>query len=209
MLITPGSHILFYGDSITDAGRTREDDTYLGFGYVQLITAALQSRFASWNLKISNRGLSGNRVFDLEDRLEKDLIALKPNLVSIMIGINDTWRRYDSNLISDIQEFKDSYERIIHRVSNELQARIIICEPFLLPVPEERGQWREDLDPRITAIRQLAWKYNLPYLPLDGIFAAAAAEAQAAYWLPDGVHPSLAGHGLIAEKWLNLAMQRS
>lgn len=208
MIISPGSHILFYGDSITDAGRNRDDLKSYGGGYVNLIAAGLLSRFPGWNLKVTNKGISGNRVFDLENRLEDDVLALKPNIVSIMIGINDTWRRYDSNVISEIAEFQASYERIILRLSEELQARIVICEPFLLPVPEDRKKWREDLDPRITAIRELAWKFNLPYLPLDGIFAAAATEAQAAYWLPDGVHPSLAGHGLIADKWLNLAVQR-
>jgi acyl-CoA thioesterase I len=208
MLITPGSHILFYGDSITDAGRNRDDLASLGNGYVNLIAAGLLARFPGWNLKITNKGISGNRVFDLESRLEADVLALKPTVVSIMIGINDTWRRYDSNVISDINEFQASYERIINRLVEELQTRFVICEPFLLPVPEDRKKWREDLDPRITAVRELAWKYNIPYLPLDGIFAAAAAEANAAYWLPDGVHPSLAGHGLIAEKWLNLAASR-
>jgi len=208
MIISPGSHVLFYGDSITDAGRNRDDLKSYGGGYVNLIAAGLLSRFPGWNLKVTNKGISGNRVFDLENRLEADVLALKPNIVSIMIGINDTWRRYDSGVISEIAEFQASYERIILRLSEELQARIVICEPFLLPVPEDRKKWREDLDPRITAIRELAWKFNLPYLPLDGIFAAAATEAQAAYWLPDGVHPSLAGHGLIADKWLNLAVQR-
>jgi lysophospholipase L1-like esterase len=208
MIISPGSHILFYGDSITDAGRNRDDLDSYGAGYVNLIAAGLLSRFPGWNLKVTNKGISGNRVFDLEERLEADVLALKPNIVSIMIGINDTWRRYDSGVVSEAAEFQASYERIILTLSEELQARIVICEPFLLPVPEDRKTWREDLDPRITAIRELAWKYNLPYLPLDGIFAAAATEAQAAYWLPDGVHPSLAGHGLIADKWLNLAVQR-
>lgn len=208
MIISPGSHVLFYGDSITDAGRNRDDLKSYGGGYVNLIAAGLLSRFPGWNLKVTNKGISGNRVFDLENRLEADVLALKPNIVSIMIGINDTWRRYDSGVISETAEFQASYERIILRLSEELQARIVICEPFLLPVPEDRKKWREDLDPRITAIRELAWKFNLPYLPLDGIFAAAATEAQAAYWLPDGVHPSLAGHGLIADKWLNLAVQR-
>lgn len=208
MIITPGSHVLFYGDSITDAGRVREDVNSLGGGYPYLIASALLARFPEWNLRITNKGISGNRVFDLEERLDADVIALKPSVVSILIGINDTWRRYDSKVVSEIKEFQASYERIINRLTEELQARIVICEPFLLPVPEDRKTWREDLDPRVTSIRELAWKYNLPYLPLDGLFAAAATEVQAPYWLPDGVHPSLAGHGFIAEKWLDLAVKR-
>jgi acyl-CoA thioesterase I len=196
-------HILFYGDSITDCGRVPSNPDSLGQGYVYLIAAQLLANEPDVNLKITNRGIGGNRIQDLENRLQADVLDLKPTVVSILIGINDTWRRYDSNVKSDIAEFKASYARVLDRIS-ATGARIILMEPFLLPIPEDRRKWREDLDPRITSIRELAWDRQLPYLPLDGIFAAAATSTGHAYWAGDGVHPSLAGHGLIAEHWLDL-----
>lgn len=203
MSSSSSDHILFYGDSITDSGRDRANPASLGNGYVNLIAAQLLATEPDVNLKITNRGIGGNRIFDLESRLQADVLDLKPSVVSILIGINDTWRRYDSNVISEIGEFKASYDRVLERISAS-GADIVILEPFLLPIPEDRRKWREDLDPRITAIRELTWDRNLPYLPLDGIFAAAATSTGHAYWMPDGVHPSLAGHGLIAERWLDL-----
>jgi acyl-CoA thioesterase-1 len=201
MLIQPHDHILFYGDSITDCGRSRENLTDLGGGYAKLLAGRLLSQFPKHHLSCTNRGVSGNRIYDLESRLEEEVLPLKPTLVSILIGINDTWRAFDRNITSPIPEFEASYGRIIERLRGELGARIVILEPFLLPIPEDRAAWRADLDPRIGAIRRLAAEYKLPYVPLDGAFAAAATEREAAYWLPDGVHPTLAGHGLIAAKW--------
>ena len=144
----------------------------------------------------------GNVVADLERRLEADVLALKPTVVSILIGINDTWRRYDSNTTSDIPAFEDSYRRILSTLRQELSARLVICEPFLLPIPKDRIPWREDLDPRIASVRRLAMDFGATYVPLDGIFAAAACQREMNYWAPDGVHPTPAGHGLIAEAWL-------
>ena len=132
-------------------------------------------------------------------------MALKPTLVSILIGINDTWRRYDSGVISPPHEFKKSYHGILTTLRERTSARILICEPFLLPIPDDRKNWREDLDPRIGVCRELAREFNTLYLPLDGLFAAASTRAPLAYWLPDGVHPSLAGHAFIAEQWIDAA----
>ena len=201
MLIQPHDHILFYGDSITDCGRGRENPAELGTGYVRLISSRLLSTFPKYNLTCTNRGVSGNRIYDLESRFDAEVAPLKPTLVSILIGINDTWRAFDSRVDSPIPDFEASYKRLIERLRGELGARVVILEPFLLPVPEDRAAWRTDLDPRIGAIRRLAAEYHLPYVPLDGFFASAATEREAAYWLPDGVHPSLAGHGLIADRW--------
>jgi lysophospholipase L1-like esterase len=202
MLLQPNDHVLFYGDSITDCGRGSGVNGGLGAGYAALCAAQLLARFPEWNLTVTNRGISGNRVYDLEARLENDVIALRPTLVSILIGINDTWRRYDSNTTSPIDEFQSCYRRILVSLRETLGARVVICEPFLLPIPEERRAWREDLDPRITACRDLAREFSLPFVPLDGLFAAASTRAPLEYWLPDGVHPSLAGHAFIADHWL-------
>ncbi|HSI85212.1 MAG: SGNH/GDSL hydrolase family protein [Candidatus Methylacidiphilales bacterium] len=203
MLIQPNDRIVFYGDSITDAGRNREQETSLGNGYAHFVGARLKAKYPHFGLYIANKGNGGNRIYDLETRLEPEVIPLKPTLVSILIGINDTWRRYDANVQSPIAEFKASYARILDRLA-AAGSRVVLMEPFVLPQPADRIAWREDVDPRIYSIRELAWERRLPYLPLDGLFASAATITGPAYWLPDGVHPSPAGHGLIAEKWLEL-----
>jgi acyl-CoA thioesterase I len=204
MLLKPNDTILFYGDSITDAGRNKTESSDLGRGYVYLTSALLQSRFPQLKLTCINRGIGGNKVKDLEDRLEPDALALKPTLVSIMIGINNSWHRYNKNppQITSFEDFHATYERMLERLSRELNPRFVIMEPFLLHIPADRAVWREDLDPKIHAIRDLARKYRATYIPLDGIFNAKATTSSLEYWAPDGVHPSPAGHALIAEEWL-------
>lgn len=197
-----GDCILFQGDSVTDCGRDRSNGSDLGQGYPSLIAARLWAEYPELELTFLNRGISGNRVSDLEARWDEDCIRLQPNWVSILIGINDTWRRYDSNLISPIDEFTACYRRILEKTQQKTGARLILCDPFVLPYPEDRIQWRDDLNPRIDAVRDLAREFGAIYVPLDGIFAAASTRREAAFWAPDGVHPSLAGHGLIAQAWL-------
>jgi lysophospholipase L1-like esterase len=199
--------ILFTGDSITDGGRRRETpgEKDWGWGYVRMIATQLQAQLASPKLKIYNRGQSGNRIYDLEARLQEDLLDLRPTVLSILIGINDTWRRYDSKVPSPLDDFRDSYRRILTKARAELDLEIILLEPFLLPVPDDRKAWREDLDPRIGVVRELAVEFGTELLPLDGLFAAASTRAPASFWLPDGVHPSDAGYGLIAQAWLEQA----
>ena len=204
MLLRKNDHVLFYGDSITDAGRRGENNNAgLGHGYAALCAALLAGRYPQLGLRFTNAGISGNRVYDLEDRLEADLLAGRPTVVSVMIGINDTWRRYDSDLPSPVADFEASYARLLERIADELAARLVICEPFLLPAPPDRVAWREDLDPRIAAVRRLAVRFGAILVPLDGAFAAAACRQAMDYWLPDGVHPTPAGHALIAEAWLH------
>lgn len=205
MLIDANDRILFTGDSITDCGRARDNDGNLGSGYVALTAAHLQARLASPQLKIFNRGISGNRVCDLLGRFDADLLALKPTVVSILIGINDTWRRYDSNNATDAKSFERDYRALLQKIKLSLEARVVLLEPFLLHVPDDRYAWREDLNPKIDVTRKLAVEFGAELLPLDGLFAQAATQAPAAYWAADGVHPTAAGHALIAETWLENA----
>jgi acyl-CoA thioesterase-1 len=205
MLIDINDRILFTGDSITDCGRVREDAQHLGFGYAALAAAHLQARVASPQLKIFNRGIGGNRVCDLLKRFDSDLLALQPTVVSILIGINDTWRRYDRKDATDAAAFERDYRTLLEKIAKHLTARVVLLEPFLLHVPEDRYAWREDLNPKIDVTRKLAVEFGAELLPLDGLFAQAATQAPAAYWAADGVHPTGAGHALIAETWLENA----
>ena len=205
MLINSDDRILFTGDSITDCGRMRENPDHLGFGYAALAAAHLQALLASPELKIFNRGISGDRASALLHRFDSDLLALNPTVVSILIGINDTWRRYDSNDPTDAMSFERDYRALLAKIKLHLEARIVLLEPFLLHIPQDRHAWREDLNPKIDVVRKLAVEFDAELLPLDGLFAQAATLAPAAYWAADGVHPSMAGHALIAETWLENA----
>lgn len=193
---------MFQGDSVTDCGRNREDENDMGTGYALLIGSWLQARYPEKNLRFLNKGISGNRVSDLEARWSEDCIDLKPSFVSILIGINDTWRRYDNNAPTSAEEFENTYRRIILQVKEKTGAKIMLCEPFVLPFPEDRKHWREDLDPKIHAVRNLAREFKTLLLPLDGLINSAAAQRSPEFWAADGVHPTMAGHALIAQEWL-------
>lgn len=194
--------VLFQGDSITDAGRNRRDGDDLGWGYSALIAAWFNAAWPEKRVRFINRGISGNRARDLVARWRSDCLALKPNLVSILIGINDTWRRYDANDPTTVEEFAAAFRSILTQTRDQLGARLVICEPFLLPVPDDRRAWRVDLDPKIAAVRDLAREFEAIYVPLDGLFAQASTRRPPDFWAADGVHPTWAGHALIAQAWL-------
>jgi lysophospholipase L1-like esterase len=200
--IKQGDVVLFQGDSITDAGRNKELPNDLGKGYALLTTALFSSAYPELQVKFLNRGISGNRAKDLLNRWEADCIELRPNWVSIYIGINDTWRKYDRNDPTSAEQFEKQYRELLVRTKEQTGAGIMMIEPFVLPVPEDRKTWREDLDPKITVVRELAREFGALLVPLDGLFAQASILAPPAYWAPDGVHPSPAGHALIAKAWL-------
>jgi acyl-CoA thioesterase I len=199
-----GDHqvVLFQGDSITDAGRSRTADSDMGQGYAALVAAWFSALYPEKNVRFISRGISGNRAKDLRDRWQQDCLDLKPDWVSILIGINDVWRRYDSNDATSASVYEENYRAILQSIQQNLSARILICEPFVLPIPPDRASWREDLDPKIQVARRVAREFHAIYVPLDGIFAAAASQREPAFWAADGVHPSPAGHALIAQSWL-------
>jgi len=201
-LIENNAVVLFQGDSITDAGWNRQDPASLGNGYAMMAASWFSAAYPEKNVRFLNRGHSGNRARDLAARWQADCLDLKPTWVSIMIGINDTWRRYDSGDATTVEEYERNYDTILGQVRDKLSARIVMIEPFVLPTPPDRVAWREDLDPKIDAARRLARKYQALYVPMDGIFAAAATRREPSFWAADGVHPSPAGHALIAQSWL-------
>ena len=195
--------VLLQGDSITDAGRDRADPAGMGGGYAFMASSWLAAAFPEKRLKFLNRGNSGDRAKDLEARWKADCLDLRPAWVSIMIGINDTWRRFDSNDPTSTEAYERAYRSLLASARKERNARFILLEPFVLPVPEDRKAWRTDLDPRLHVVRTLAREFDAILVPLDGIFAAAAARREPAYWAADGVHPTAAGHALIAQAWLS------
>ena len=174
--------VLFQGDSITDAGRLDSGDG-MGFGYANLAAAWFSALYPEKHVRFINRGISGNRVVDLTRRWQKDCLDLKPDWVSILIGINDVWRRYDSHDPTSTEKYETGYRALLRQTTEKLPGvRLIVCEPFVLPVPADRAAWREDLDPKIAAARRLALEFKALYVPLDGLFAQAATQAEPAFW---------------------------
>jgi lysophospholipase L1-like esterase len=195
-LLEPGHTVVFYGDSITDAGR-RDDPTGLGTGYVKLLAEQLAEQ------TVINSGISGNRVVDLQRRLTDDVLAYRPDLVSIMIGINDTWRRFDSDDPTSTEAYQASYLDIAQRITDS-GAGLVLLEPFVLPVTDEQATaWRDDLQPRIEVVRGLAERFGAPLVALDVDLNRLAARSSAVELADDGVHPTEQGHAAIARMWLD------
>ncbi len=202
-LFQNGDVVLFQGDSITDAGRYRHDPAHMGYGYAMQAASWFHASYPERDVRFLNRGISGNRITDLATRWQEDCLDLRPTWISLLIGINETWRRYDSDDPTSTHAYEDAYRGLLERTQQiTLNARLILCEPFILPVPVDRESWREDLDPKIAVVRKLAREYNALYVPFDGVFAQAATQREPAFWAADGVHPSDAGHALMAQAWL-------
>ncbi len=204
MLLETGATILFQGDSITDCGRDRENQNHLGDGYAQCAAHALAALYPEAGFKVLNRGVSGNRVKDLLARYDDDFAAVKPDVLSILIGINDVWRRYDSADATSIDTFTEEYRQLLSQVKRDLpNTRIVIMEPFLLHVQPGQSAWREDLDPKIQVVRALAAEFADCFIPLDALMSARHAQGvPLAALATDGVHPTPTGHGFIAREWL-------
>ena len=201
-LLNDGDIVLFQGDSITDAGRDRQKPEHLGTGYAFMAAAWFQALYPEKQVRFLNRGIGGDRVADLAERWQGDCLALRPTWISLLIGINDTWRRYDQNDPTSAEAYEAGYRSLLQRAKTTLNARLILCEPFVLPLPADRELWRVDLDPKIAVVRKLAREYGAIYVPFDGLFAQVAARRTPAFWAADGVHPTEAGHALMAQAWL-------
>ncbi|HEY8721317.1 SGNH/GDSL hydrolase family protein [Pengzhenrongella sp.] len=200
----PGSTILFTGDSVTDCGRREDADGHLGSGYVRAIASDARVGGA----RILNEGISGDRVVDLEPRWQVDVLDHRADLVSILVGINDTWRRYDENAETPVAQFEAGYRRLLDALASA-GSRLVLIEPFLLPVSVAQRAWREDLDPKIDVVRRLAADYDAILVPADVELTRQAAELGAAALADDGVHPTDLGHARLAELWLDTVVGRS
>jgi acyl-CoA thioesterase I len=203
--IEQGQSVLFQGDSITDAGRDRGDIHELGLGYAMMIASQFDARYPELRARFANRGISGDQTYHLRERWEMDTMQLKPNWLSILIGINDAWQTLNEEDASPrtVEQFEDDYTFILKAFRKKFpHSRVIICEPFLTAVESVTPKFRRELDDRIDVVRMLARKYASAYVPLDGVFQAACVNRPPEFWAFDGVHPTQAGNALIANAWL-------
>jgi acyl-CoA thioesterase-1 len=191
--------VLFIGDSVTDCGRRDDADRNLGHGYVRLIDEAFAA--GGTPVTIVNRGISGNRVRDLKARWQKDAVDLAPILVSVLIGINDTWRRYSENDPTSLDGFEADYRAILSALPPRDETVLVLVEPFLLPVTAEKAKWRVDLDPKIAVVHALAAEFGAVLVEADSYLNGLDDEPTEI--AADGVHPTKYGHELLAKLWLD------
>ena len=195
--------ILFQGDSVTDAGRDRSNSADMGEGYPRYASAMIQDSYPDTEFEFVNLGISGNRTEHLVARLESDFIEVQPDIVSIMIGINDVWHHYEHDLVETTDEqFEANYRLILDNIKSRTNARILLIQPFLLAsVVPSRGILCEELARKQEIIRKLADEYADAYLPLDEVLHTEATE-EPAYYSADGVHPTPDGACYIGEAYL-------
>ena len=197
--------ILFQGDSITDAGRSREDDTVLGAGYPLLVKAALGYE-APGKYEFINRGISGYRVVDVYARIKADIINLAPDVMSILIGVNDVWHEFSHKNGVDAEKYYKIYDMLIEEVKAALpEIKIMILEPFVLKASATEEKWEEfsaETKKRAEMAKKIAQKYDLPFIELQAGFDELSKLQPADYWLRDGVHPTAMGHEYIKNRWI-------
>lgn len=206
--------ILFQGDSITDCGRSREDFSEIGKGYPMLVKAQLGFENPG-EFEFQNRGISGNRIVDVYARIKSDIINLKPDYMSLLIGVNDVWHELGGryNGVS-AEKFEKIYDMLIEEILKELpNIKIMILEPFVLEAeataateiePERWEYFKKEVPLRAIAARRIAEKYNLSFIGLQDVFNEVCKQAPASYWLRDGVHPTPMGHWIIKNEWMKV-----
>ena len=203
-----GSVVLFQGDSITDARRSRDDTPAnhpraLGDGYPMLIAAGLLRDHPRSALKVYNRGISGNKVPDLDARWQKDCLDLKPDLLSILIGVNDIWHKLGGRYDGTVETYQAGLRALLERTREALpETRIVICEPFVLRCGAVNDSWFPEFDQRRNACVEVARSMSLELVPFQSMFDEHTNDdVPPSYWAADGVHPTVAGHALMAATW--------
>ena len=189
--------IVFFGDSITDCGRDRSDNASLGNGYVGILHEKLKNLYEDVKFEFLNRGIGGDRACDLAARVDKDVVAEKPDVAVVLVGINDVWRKYDSGAEFDLDAFAAAYEEVLKKIK-DCGAKLIVVEPFLFDVPDKK-RFRRDFDPMLGVIRTIAEKYADAFVPLDEMFAGVSQCVGIAAYSADGVHPTHRAARLIAD----------
>ena len=210
-MIQPNDVILFQGDSITDCHRGREvanpNDPHnihaLGCGYAKIASAELLAQRPGDNLSFLNRGISGNRIVDLYGRIKLECINLNPNLISVLIGVNDTWHEFSRQNGVEVPKFERLYRAFLTEIREALPSvKFVVCEPFVLKCGVVTDDWVVEWDQRRAVACKLAQEFRAPFVQFQAMFDEAVRLAPPEYWAADGVHPTAAGHMLMAKTWL-------
>ncbi len=208
VVLPPNPVILFQGDSITDGNRGRNQDPnhILGHGYQFIIAADIAAREPERRIQFMNRGVSGNEVGDLAKRWQQDVIALKPDLLSVLIGVNDFTHVVDGRSAGTVADYERAYDELLTTTRQAYPPiRFVLGEPFIVPAGAREADYARlitGLRPYQAAVERLATKHLAPIVRYQRLFDTASTRAPASYWVWDGVHPTYAGHGLMATEWL-------
>ncbi len=206
-----GTVVLFQGDSITDAGRNRASADAnsagaLGSGYPLLVASAVLAARPGGALRFYNRGISGNKVPDLQQRWTTDTIDLKPDVLSILIGVNDFWHKLDHGYNGTVQDYEQQYNALLDATREALpHVHLIVLEPFVLRTGAVDARWFPEFDQRRAAAARVAARARATFVPLQTVFNQQTRATPPEYWASDGVHPTPAGHAVIAEQWRRAA----
>jgi len=201
-----GTVVLFQGDSITDCGRNRAAGDpnvagALGTGYPLLVASTELAAHAESGLKFYNRGVSGNKVPDLEQRWAADTLALKPDVLSVLIGVNDFWHR-QKGYTGTVADYETGFAALLQATRQALPSvRLVVIEPFVLRCGAVDASWFPEFDERRAAAARVARQANATFVAMQARFTELASRTSPEYWAADGVHPTPAGHALIAERW--------
>lgn len=194
--------ILFQGDSITDCGRNRSDNSSLGSGYPKYVRQYLEECYPQLQFELINKGISGHRTENLVERWQEDAVDIQPDVVSILVGVNDTWHHVDEMDWVSNEVFEKNYRFLLEEIKTKTNAKIIMLEQFVLDFPDMRC-FHNDIDEKIQIVRRLAAEYADRYIPLDGLFASACVAEPPEHWTVEGVHPTDEGHQLIADYYFD------
>ena len=204
--LRPNSSILFTGDSITDCNRGNPVYAPFGKGYVHFAANWLLARYPEFNLKISNTGISGNTVRDLKGRWETDCLTFKPDVLSILIGVNDCWRyNRDSARPEAVSpdEYETTYRNLLGQVRTNFDCQLVVMEPFLF-CSDPANPILNDLQKYIQIVRQLSTEFNACLIRLQSFIDTAMQQVPPEKWSPDMVHPSVWAHAWLAQRWLEI-----
>lgn len=215
MKMAKGSVILFQGDSITDGNRGRNTDPnhVMGHGYQFSVASRWGAEYPEKDIRFFNRAISGNKVVDLAARWQTDTLDLKPNILSILVGVNDsTSVLFDWKPVVPVEEYEKVYRRLLDQTKAALpDVLFVLCEPFVLPVGNVKDNWdryHADIAKRQAIVHKLAQEYDAVFVPFQEVFDKACQKAPASYWIWDGVHPTVAGHELMAQEWIRQVEKR-
>ena len=203
--------VLFQGDSITDGGRLKTNtwdlNHQMGHGYASIINSYLGAKYPEKKLEFLNRGISGNRIADLYGRWKEDTLLHNPDVISILIGVNDAYSIINNESGSEYERFKKIYRLLIEEAKEQNpNVKFVLIEPFLLPIGdicEKYDKYEAYVKSLQKATKEVAEEYSeAVFLPLQEKFNELADKFGASYWLWDGVHPTVSGHQIIADEWI-------
>ncbi|MFC6335114.1 SGNH/GDSL hydrolase family protein [Paenibacillus septentrionalis] len=209
MLLSKGDKLLFIGDSITDCERKKPEGEglfgALGKGYVSLVDALLQAVYPDLAIRVVNKGTSGNTVRDLDGRWQQDVLDQKPDWLSIMIGINDVWRQFDVPFIKEWHVYADEYEATLRKLVSETKPTVkglVLMTPFYLESNEQDGM-RAAMDQYGAIVRKIAEEFDVIFIDTQAAFNVVLEELYSATLAWDRVHPTAAGHMVLARAFLD------